>query len=191
MGYAHSKRTPFLVHVTLHLALSRSYDPTQPLRWQGRLFDQLHRWLRGRRIPAAYGWVRERGRRKGDHVHLCIHLPNRHWKAFYDFMIQAGDFHLVPDRTDEPIIMNGGQFGAWVPTMQAGMTKYVLKSISPNARLDGVNILQALGVDHERSEPMHGLRAGLSRSLGRAARREGRWRERTTLAELRAITCPT
>jgi hypothetical protein len=190
LAYAASLRKPVLLHATLHLRLSRSYTPDDPLRWQNGLFRKLNAWMRARGLPQHFGWVREAGRRKGDHLHLVAHVPCPHWKAFYGFIIRAADFDLAAARTDEPLIMKGGQFGMWAPQMWAGVACYITKSISPHARLDGVNIMQALGLDHERSEPMQGLRAGLSRPLNRAARLRAGWKDRSTLAELRLILHP-
>lgn len=190
MAYAASIRQPVLIHCTLHLRLSRSYTPDAPLRWQNRLFAKMNRWMRSRGLPQHFGWVRECGMRKGDHLHLVVHIPCQYWKAFYGFMILAADFDLAAPRTDEPLIMKGGQFGMWVPQMWAGVARYITKSMSPHAQLDGVNIMQALGLDHERSEPMRGLRAGLSRPLSRAARHRAGWKDRTSLAELRLILHP-
>lgn len=190
LAYAASLRQPVLLHATLHLRLSRTYTPDNPLRWQNRFFSKLNRWMRSRGLPQHFGWARECGKRKGDHLHLLVHVPCHHWKAFYGFVIHAADFDLAAPRTDEPLIMRGGSFGTWKATMWAGLARYLTKSISPHAQLDGVNIVQALGLTHERSEPMRGLRAGLSRSLNRAARQRARWRERTTLLELRAILHP-
>jgi hypothetical protein len=190
LAYAASIRQPVLLHCTLHLRLSRSYTPDAPLRWQNRLFAKMNRWMRSRGLPQHFGWTREGGKRKGDHIHLVVHISCQYWKAFYNFMIRAADFDLAAPRTDEPLIMKGGQFGMWVPQMWAGVACYITKSMAPHARLDGVNIMQALGLDHERSEPMRGLRAGLSRSLNRAARQRAGWKDRTTLAELQPILHP-
>jgi hypothetical protein len=145
-----------LISATLHLRLSRSYTPDDPLRWQNRLFKRLNAWMRAKGLPQHFGWTREHGKRKGDHLHLLVHVPCKQWKA----------------------------------DMWAGETCYISKALSPHARLDGVNIMQALSLKHERSEPMRGLRAGLSRSLNRAARQRAGWKERNTLAELRLILHP-
>jgi hypothetical protein len=190
MAYAASIRQPVLLHSTLHLRLSRSYTPDAPLRWQNRLFSKMNRWMRSRGLPQHFGWARECGKRKGDHLHLVIHVPCQYWKSFYRFMIRAADFDLATPRSDEPLILSGGSFGTWVPRMWAALARYLTKSISPHARLDAVNIMQALSLKHEPSEPMLGLRAGLSRPLNRAARLRAGWRERTTLPELHTILHP-
>jgi len=61
-----------------------------------------------------------------------------------------------------------------------------MKTLSPRAYLDGVRIIDALGIRHHAACTILGKRSGVSESLNRAARARAGWQELETLPELRA-----
>jgi hypothetical protein len=190
VAYAASIGTPLTVHLTTHWDLFRKFDPGDPIGSQGRIINRCTNWLADRGIPIRYVWIRENGRHKHEHLHWLLHLPVRHWRDFRAFLTHAGGCYRIPGRTDVPFKMEGNQWGMWKPTMWAGATKYILKSMCPSARLAGTPIMDALGIRHQRSLPLQGMRAGVSRSLNKTTRSRAGWRELDTLDQLHATLNP-
>jgi hypothetical protein len=190
VAFAASVGTPVTVSLTLHWDLFQHYDTDDPIRSQGKLVNRCTNWLADRGIPIRYVWVRENGVYKRQHLHWLLHLPVRHWRDFRAFLTQAGGCYRSPGRTDAPFKMSGGKWGMWKPTMWAGETRYILKSLCPTARSDGRLIMDALGIRHKRSLPLQGMRAGVSRSLNKTTRSRAGWRELDTLDQLHAVLNP-
>lgn len=174
----------------MHWDLFRKYDPGDPIGSQGRIINRCTSWLAQRGVPVRYVWVRENGRHKREHLHWLLYLPVRLWRDFRAFLNHVGGCHRIPGRTDLPFKLEGNQWGMWKPTMWAGALRYVLKSMCPSARLGSVPIMDALGILHKRSLPLHGLRSGASHSIGRSARCKAGWTEFDTLPQLHAVLHP-
>lgn len=68
--------------------------------------------------------------------------------------------------------------------MRSGLLLDMLKTMAPRARLNGVPIMAALGVNPRSPCTIHGKRSGASANLGAAARAAAGWIELVTLPEL-------
>jgi hypothetical protein len=191
MAFAARANTPFRFHVIIAWHLSESFDPESGvwMRHQGRLLAALGKWLRRRGQPVAYAWVREWGVKYGHHTHLVLHLDPELRQDLYAFLLEAGRFtehdsqgraaiRITPDKA--PCIRGRRAL--------AGITRYLLKTLSPRAYQAGENVMGVLEVDDRGKAPctIAGRRSGVSHTIGLKVRQAAGWRERTTLAELRA-----
>jgi hypothetical protein len=189
---------PYLVHATIRWDHCPDFTPREWLDRQGRLLDKLGRWLRRNGVKVSFLWVREVGRLNGEHTHLLLHLPPEHWAACKEFLLTAGDFERGRNVTGEAVVLKGGDFGMRTPRMRAGALRYLLKSVDPDAIArapadDGGTrpLPEALGIRVDRDRlPVSGKRCGTSYSIGATMRRNFRWRELRTVAELRDYLNP-
>jgi hypothetical protein len=184
-AFAAAKGHPLTALVTLHLRLAEQFRPEDWSAFQTSLFDRMSRWLQRQRLPVAFAWVREDGSRKGPHVHLLVCLPHSHWGAFHRYLIFAGRFR-ANDESGKAIVITGGRFGMLVETMQAGALRYCLKSLEAST-----DTLAALGLRPHPTKPVPLKRCGVSNTIGRKARKEAGWVERTSFPELAAHLHPS
>ncbi|SDB75052.1 hypothetical protein [Belnapia rosea] len=178
MAFAAARGTPLTVHATFHLRFAEGFTEASWASFQTTFLDKIARWLKRRGIPVAYAWTRECGPVKGPHLHLLLHLPCAHWKAFKRFVIFAGRFQ-ESDGVSQAVVLSGAKWGMWKETMQAGALRYLLKSLDASA-----STLEALGIRPEATCPVMVKRCGVSTTLAQKARREARWIELRSLPEL-------
>jgi hypothetical protein len=183
-AFAAAEGHPLTALVTIHLRLAERFRPEDWAAFQTRLLDKMSRWLQRQRLPVAFAWVREDGPRKGPHLHLLLHLPYSHWGVFHRYLIFAGRFQFS-DKGGKAIVITGGRFGMLVERMQAGALRYCLKSLDASA-----NTFTALGLRPYSTNPVPLKRCGVSATIGRKARKEAGWIERTSFPDLAAQLHP-
>jgi hypothetical protein len=192
--FAKHLNKPLNRHITVWWKHSAGFSP-EPRAWiahQGRYLKSLLAWLAHRGTASHYIATREYGDAKGAHSHILIHVPTDLAAAFDDFIVAAGNFDGCPDGIhNRPVVMTGGfpweKTGAETPAQRAAILRYVLKDISPRARVGGVLIAEALVFKPEANTKLiEGKRVSVHRSIGHAARQEADWHELSTLSELRA-----
>jgi hypothetical protein len=161
---------------------------------QTQLLGRLTRWLFARRVVTAFVWVRERSRGMGRHTHVLAHLGPRPEILSRDLKTDLTEkFSFGP----RGIKITYGRFGANTPRMQAGLLRYILKGIDPEAfRYSGLGaetekIADFLGIQHRgRQGTIKIKRCGVSQNIGPKARCEAGWPEQRDLASLRRILQP-
>lgn len=81
LHFANTIGKPPTVHVTIQWRLVESSLPVSDR--QTRLLNKMGIWLRRRAgVPPVWVYAREVGLRKGEHLHMLIHVPARHLSAF-------------------------------------------------------------------------------------------------------------
>lgn len=183
-AFSASLGQPLTAHVTLHLRLVEGFHEEAWAEFQSALLDRASRWLKRQGLPVAFAWVRESGSKKGPHLHLLIHLPHQHWGAFHRFLSFTGRFQ-ASDESGEAIVITGGSWGMYVPTMRSGVLRYLLKSLEASA-----STVAALGLRQQPTRPVPLKRCGVSTTLAQKARREAGWVELRSIPELHAHLHP-
>ena len=162
---------PLNRHTTIHFEAA---GIDQPVRAIGQYLKLAGDWLRTRGQPFAYIWVRESGDRKGEHVHILMHVPpqmakqfarrERGWRKRIGARPALGAFRSTPVGRSYRHGEVGIQFGESYCDHLNEIVAYLVKGAEPVA-------VKALG--HVRAEPggeLWGKRTGTSENIGRAAR---------------------
>jgi len=133
-----------------------------PLARQAGWRELMAKWLKGRGVPPTWLWWREHGALAGEHVHLLLHLPAGHRKAFARMVernwVQEGEPGAIDLRP-----ANGDR----------SMIGYALKDLEKRDWL-ALNLSHGLWrtYAHKRSrKPIIGKRCGTSENIGATARR--------------------
>jgi hypothetical protein len=188
------EETPW-VHVTMVLEQSEGFDPDDPrayLALQGHILSRVRDWLRSRRLPAHWLWVREVGPNYGhQHTHVLMPLPPDRREELEELIYRSGKFYDLDNNRAVDVNANRREenTGIRTPASRAGILRDFLKTMSPKALLDGQPIMPALIVDNRGQRPctILGKRRGTSESLGRKARAKAGWSELETLQALRTV----
>lgn len=81
LHFANKIGLPPNVHVTVQWRFVESSLPIADR--QARLLNKMGLWLRRRaEVPPVWVYAREVGLRKGEHLHLLVHVPARHLSTF-------------------------------------------------------------------------------------------------------------
>ena len=81
LHFANAIGKPPTVHVTIQWRFVESSLPVADR--QTRLLNKMGIWLRRRAdVPPVWVYAREVGLRKGEHLHMLVHVPARHLSAF-------------------------------------------------------------------------------------------------------------
>ena len=162
---------PLNRHTTIHFDAA---GIDQPVRAIGQYLKLASDWLRTRAQPFAYIWVRESGDRKGEHVHILMHVPprlakefalrERRWRKRIGARPARGAFRSTPVGRSYRHGDLGIQFGESYRDHLNKIVGYLVKGAEPVAA-------KALGL--VRVAPggeLRGKRTGMSENIGRAAR---------------------
>ncbi|HYI82123.1 MAG TPA: hypothetical protein VEX11_02805 [Acetobacteraceae bacterium] len=184
-------------HATLCLGQQSEHDisdPRQYLALQGRILARIREWLLSLGLPAHHLWVREIGPRYGHHhSHVLLPLPPELRPDLANLIRRVGKLHdtsnnravvITPERHRWDI--EPDTRGLHTRAQRAGIVRDMCKTLSPRAHLDGVRIIDALGIRHRAQCTIAGKRSGLSQTLCRTARARAGWQELETLPDLRA-----
>lgn len=182
-------------HVTMVLEQSADFIPGDARAYidlQGRILGSIRDFLRSHDLPAMYLGVREIAS-YGEHSQFLLPIPP-HLRPDLEAVIRrAGRLYdtsnnlavvITPrkDRqTGEPDTR-----GMYTPAMRRGVLLDLLKTMSFKASLNGVPVMQALGIRHRAPCVIHGKRTFISEKVHRKARAAAGWQEITTLPDLRA-----
>ena len=145
------------VFATIHWALAPS--PRSEADRLQNMLDCYKSWMGRQSLKPTYVYVRERGKAKGDHVHLLIHIPNRARAKFTRLLkgwVCGDSGNLDPRAIDVRPIRKGTTFP---------LKKYLLKGGDKEVR-------QSYRAPWRGSQGrIVGKRVGVSRNIDRAARR--------------------
>jgi hypothetical protein len=165
------QQRPLNRHTTIHFEAA---GIDRPLIAIGQYLKLASDWLRTQRGEFAYIWVRESGERKGEHVHILMHVPARlvqqfahreiGWRRRIGAKRALGAFKSTPVgrsyRHGEVKI----QYGEHYIQHLAAIVGYLVKGSEPKAAL----ALQLKRVAD--GGELWGKRTGMSENIGRAAR---------------------
>ena len=153
---------------------------------QGRLLDQVTRWLNRQGIVTACIWIRETKQGTGPHTHFAIHLGTRPIQvkdSFLRWLEGAFGFDT------KGVKLNMGLYGAMTPQARAGILRYLLKGFDRRQFQywfgEALNTAAELGIEDRGPQGIVTIkRAGTSQNIAPAARRRAAWPERRSIAEL-------
>lgn len=176
---------PLNLSVTIHFERASLSDLWRPQDAVGAWLKRAGQWLGLRAIPCTFLWVMEHAVGTGRHVHILLHCPPAHQKAFKekgrgDWLRKAGmipikhaiHYERVGPRGYDPATATTAQRGTYLRQLQ-GSLRYHIKGLDPDQRIDlGVGpklITELLGIEPEYSSPIYGRRVSRSQNIGRTA----------------------
>jgi hypothetical protein len=133
-------------------------------REQTRFLERMSKWLKYRGVSPAYAWVIERGRERGLHSHVLVHVPAVHFIAFRRRLrawlgsTGASSNTKITTVRYRPDNMRG----------IAGLVRYLLKGIAPSHAA-------TLGIKPVAEGNVFGERVGTCQRIGRKARNCDGW----------------
>ena len=181
---------PLNLFVTLHFERANLLPTYRAQDAIGAWLKRAGQWLGLRAIPNTFVWVIEHAPGTGEHVHILMHCPHEHRKAFRakaekDWMCGAG---MVPAKGDKGAIhivrigprsydhgtATRAEHGTYNRQLK-GILRYHLKGIDPDSKMAliaGKNapFVEMFGIDPEYSVPIYGRRASRSQNIGPTAR---------------------
>lgn len=169
--YTVEKQCPLNRHTTVHFVAAGVLDPIGMI---GAYMHLAGDWLRTQGAVLAYIWVRENGERKGEHVHIAMHVPphlsgrfaerERGWRKQLGIKRVRGACHTTPIGRSYLHAFVGTQYGSDYSDDLRRFIGYVLKGADERAA-------KALGLT--RLEPggeIFGKRTGMSENINRTVR---------------------
>jgi len=162
---------PLNRHTTIHFEAAQIADPVRAI---GQYLKLAGDWLRTQGAVFAYIWVREAGEKKGEHVHILMHVRpdlvsafarrERGWRTRIGAARALGAFRSSAVGRSYRHAVTGIQFGERYSDHLRQVIGYLLKGAERRA-------VDALGL--RRVEPggeLWGKRSGMSENIGHAAR---------------------
>jgi hypothetical protein len=167
-----AEHRPLNRHTTIHFEAAQIADPVRAI---GQYLKLAGDWLRTQGAVFAYIWVREAGEKKGEHVHILMHVRpdlvsafarrERGWRTRIGAARALGAFHSSAVGRSYRHAVTGIQYGERYSDHLGEVIGYLVKGAERRA-------VDALGLT--RVEPggeLWGKRSGMSENIGRAARR--------------------
>ncbi|WP_372397831.1 hypothetical protein ABMY26_13690 [Azospirillum sp. HJ39] len=191
-AYAEYTGTPFTVYLAISWSKTQDWTDDQISNKQEAFARKLRKWLSARNIPLAYLYTSEIGNKLGINTHVAVHIPFEHFFEFQNVLNS-----LVPG-------FNGNHATAKVqddkwrkqpkyhyhPNQRLGSFKYLLKGIDPDASFNAngtrIKWCEAIGIIPKSQGVIVGRRAGVSHTLGKIARGNAGWIDRTSPAAIAA-----
>lgn len=171
-----------------HLAAPSYYgadDPRPYLALQAKMFRAIRDFLAQHGIPWRCVWTRECGPRYSrQHTHALLFAPPALALDLADLVRRIGGLH-----GRDVLISSNGERGITTRAARAGVLRDLFECASPRARVDGVSVWQAFGIEARRGKrcTILGKRTGTSESISLAARRAAGWQELHGLDRLRTV----
>jgi hypothetical protein len=190
VAFSHSTGHPLTVGMNIIWAHLAEFRDDRLTMMTTRLFDLLTRWLvRHARIALRAAWVRERGLKKGHHLHALTNIPVQVVPSVQEYLTRA--FDISPNG----LKFSTATYGMKTPSMQMGYARYMCKSLDPAAFLyrdrEIIYIVDRLGI---RPDEIGGAilvkRAGTTENLGRKARTAAGWKDARLPDEVAALLNP-
>lgn len=165
--FAHEIGMPLTAHVTIQWRYVES-DLSVADR-QARLLNKMGLWLRRQaKVPPVWVYARETGSKKGEHLHLLVHVPGRNLPAFERQMkawVEA-DVSRLGEIRERPVVTK---------TIKPGHERTRLKSYLLKEGEPAVHDIGWVTADHRRKATggvILGKRVKVSHAIGPKARAE-------------------
>lgn len=155
------------VHVTIQWRLVAGEDVNDASGLIQNVIDVMGRWLRRKpKVPPIWAYAREVSIRKGEHLHLIVHVPNRCLSAFTRMMETAVGPRFDPSNPDRPVVVKPIKPGDLHKA--DGVKSYLLKEA--DEALLGLGYVHRNHYKRATGGVIHGKRLKVSRAIDRAAR---------------------
>ena len=113
-------------------------DPKRPQKFIVELLNHVRKWLRRRNFPVAYLYTLEKGKIKGIHVHLLIHIPNGYQIEFKRAMAKWLPFEVKKPK----VTFKSIQYPTYGKLSQLngcyGILRYICKGVDPKDPTHGI-----------------------------------------------------
>lgn len=185
-AYAEYTDTPLTVFFAIAWSKTLDWTDDKLADKQEAFAHKLRKWLIKRNIPVAYAYVGELGGRVGVHTNVAVHIPKMHFREFQDcldslvpgFIGNPSTTKLFEDRRLELPKFH------YHPNQRLGSFKYLLKGIDPDASFNAngnrIKWCEAIGIRAKPQGVIVGRRTGVSHTLGKVARANAGWVDRTS-----------
>ncbi len=152
---AYHQGTPLNRFFTIHY--NDHADPKRPQAFVTNILEHTRKWLQHRGLPVAYTYVIEKGRGKGIHAHILIHIP-KHYQRGYKHALRGWLPFEWTRKSVNVKPVNHPEYGNLSPLSSIyGFLRYMCKGIDPAT--------PTRGIEPRYQGEIHGQRWGISHSL--------------------------
>ena len=187
-AHAHTIGTPLNYQADIHFECGNLNDIYAPQDAIGAWTKAMGQWLALRGLQATFVWFREHVTGTGEHVHVLLHIPPEHRKAFKKLARTSWlkIAHMSPDNRavikmqklgprDYPLRQSTEKQATYFNQL-VGSLRYRLKGIDPDQALPKITgserpVAELLGIDPEDNEPIYGRRVSQSQNITETARK--------------------
>lgn len=152
---AYYQYTPLNRFFTIHY--NDYADPNNPQQFVTDILARTRKWLQYRRLPVAYVYVIEKGKTKGIHTHILLHIPAHYQREYKKALRRWLPFEWNKTTVNVKPIKHP-QYGDLSPLHTLyGTLRYICKGINPAEPI--------LGIKPRNQGRISGQRWGISESL--------------------------
>lgn len=186
-AHAHTIGTPFNYQADIHFECGKLNDIFEPQDAIGAWTKAMGQWLALRGIQATFVWFREHVTGTGAHVHVLLHIPPEHRKAFKK-LARTSWLKIAGMSLDNRAVIKMQPLGPRDYPLRAsaekhttyfnklvGSLRYRMKGIDPDQALPRITgsdrpVAELLGIEPEDNEPIYGKRVSRSQNILKTAR---------------------